>query len=288
MACSQYAYVRSYEQADPVLPNTYMVVRIDGKGFHKFSKEHDFEKPNDGLALELMNKAAQTVMNELRPDVTLSFGESDEYSFLLRRSCSLYNRRQSKLVTHIVSLFTSSYVYHWNDYFPQKRLKYPPSFDGRLVVYPGEKEVIDYFAWRQADTHINNLHNTTYWSLILQGNMSETQAHVRLDGTDSSDKNEILFQDFRIKYGTLPAMFRKGTTLAWDDVVDGARKKSRSELRALHVDIIASSFWRSVEGGDADRKAERTSAAKDPQEAVWQRQDRLLGSAGLGRRALES
>ena len=35
MAGSKYAYVRSFELPDPVLPNVFMVVRIDGKGFHK-------------------------------------------------------------------------------------------------------------------------------------------------------------------------------------------------------------------------------------------------------------
>lgn len=35
MAGSQYAYVRNFELPDPVLPNVYMVVRIDGKGFHR-------------------------------------------------------------------------------------------------------------------------------------------------------------------------------------------------------------------------------------------------------------
>lgn len=101
-----------------------------------------------------MNAAARHVMTDLRPDIILAFGESDEYSFLLRKSCSLYKRRQSKIVTHIVSLFTSAYVYNWPKYFEkeQKELKYPPSFDARLIVYPSEKEIRDYFAWRQVDS----------------------------------------------------------------------------------------------------------------------------------------
>lgn len=47
MACSRYEYVKGYEREDCVLPNVWIVVRVDGKGFHKFSKMHDFEKPND-------------------------------------------------------------------------------------------------------------------------------------------------------------------------------------------------------------------------------------------------
>jgi len=35
MAGSKFAYVRNFELPDSVLPNTFMIVRIDGKGFHK-------------------------------------------------------------------------------------------------------------------------------------------------------------------------------------------------------------------------------------------------------------
>jgi len=47
MACSRFEYVKSFEQDDSILPNVWIVIRIDGKKFHKFSKTHDFEKPND-------------------------------------------------------------------------------------------------------------------------------------------------------------------------------------------------------------------------------------------------
>lgn len=47
MANSRYEYVKGFELDDRILPNIWVVVRIDGKGFHKFAKAHDFEKPND-------------------------------------------------------------------------------------------------------------------------------------------------------------------------------------------------------------------------------------------------
>jgi hypothetical protein len=31
----RYEYVKAFEQADLLLPNTWIVVRIDGRGFHK-------------------------------------------------------------------------------------------------------------------------------------------------------------------------------------------------------------------------------------------------------------
>jgi hypothetical protein len=55
-------------------------------------------------------------------------------------------------LTTVVSQFTSSYVFNWTKHFPGVSLKYPPSFDGRIVLYPAEKAVRDYFSWRQADS----------------------------------------------------------------------------------------------------------------------------------------
>lgn len=54
MACSKYEYVKKFELDDTILPNVWIVIRVDGKGFHKFSAAHDFEKPND-LRGELIN-----------------------------------------------------------------------------------------------------------------------------------------------------------------------------------------------------------------------------------------
>jgi tRNA(His) guanylyltransferase len=111
-----------------------------------------------------MNHAAKAVMRELSSDIILAYGDSDEYrhttqrrfpnvndSFLLNRDCQLYSRREFKIISAFVSLFTSYYMFHWKDYFPDTLLKYPPSFDGRAVLYPDIKNVRDYFSWRQAD-----------------------------------------------------------------------------------------------------------------------------------------
>ena len=48
---------------------------------HRLSEEHDFAKPNDERALQLMDHAARDVMNEFK-DIVLAFGESDEYRFV--------------------------------------------------------------------------------------------------------------------------------------------------------------------------------------------------------------
>ncbi|TFK73229.1 tRNAHis guanylyltransferase [Pluteus cervinus] len=231
MANSKFAYVRNFELPDPLLPETYIVFRLDGHSFHRFSEVHDFTKPNDTRALELMDHAARSIMGEY-PDITLAFGESDEYSFLLRKSTALYNRRQAKLVSTFTSFFTSHYVFHWSTYFPNTPLQYPPTFDGRIVLYPAEKHVRDYFSWRQADTHINNLYNTVFWALVQQGGETTTQAHAILRGTVSKDKHEILFTRFGINYNTLDERFKKGSILVRELLDDQPKPPPQASIES--------------------------------------------------------
>ncbi|EDV57987.2 probable tRNA(His) guanylyltransferase [Drosophila erecta] len=240
MACSRFEYVKSFELDDSILPNVWIVIRIDGKKFHKFSKAHDFEKPNDENALNVMNAAATAVMQEFR-DIVLAYGQSDEYSFVFRKETAAFKRRAAKLLTYVTSLFSSSYVMQWPKWM-QLPLAYAPCFDGRVVLYPSEQNLKDYLSWRQADVHVNNLYNTAFWKLVLEKGLTNQQAEAKLRGTFSADKNELLFQEFGINYNNLPAMYRKGTILLRKRVILG--EKSRQAVVPLHEDLISSQFWK--------------------------------------------
>ncbi|KAF5270512.1 hypothetical protein FQA39_LY08390 [Lamprigera yunnana] len=242
MAKSKFEYVKSYESEDFLLPNCWIVVRVDGKGFHKFSEKHNFEKPNDLKALNLMNRAAMQVMLQYK-DIALSYGESDEYSFVFRKETELHNRRATKILTYVNSLFSSSYVFYWNNYFHNQKLLYPPSFDARIVLYPSNENLQDYLAWRQVDTHINNLYNTTFWALIQKGNLTNKEAEQRLSGSSSSDKNEILFSEFGINYNNEPLMYKKGTILLRKKINNPRNDRLQQVIFPLHEDMVQNRFW---------------------------------------------
>jgi len=232
MALSRFEYVKKFEADDSLLRECWIVVRIDGKGFHKFSSKHDFEKPNDKKALDLMNTCAKVVIKDVS-DIVLAYGQSDEYSFVFKKNTSLYGRRSAKIVTTVVSIFSSAYVHNWSTYF-DTALQMIPSFDGRAVLYPNEKTIRDYLSWRQADCHINNLYNTTFWSLVLKGGLSNQEAQKRILHTQAKDKNEILFSEFGINYNNEPEQFRKGTILI---------KNPGSNVQESNQDLIGDHFW---------------------------------------------
>ncbi|KAL1871306.1 hypothetical protein VTK73DRAFT_2138 [Phialemonium thermophilum] len=270
MANSKFEYVRLFEQQDGLLPNTWIVVRIDGRGFTKFATRYGFEKPNDKRALDLMNAAAKMVMTELS-DITIAYGSSDEFSFVFHKSCILFERRASKLVSTIVSTFTAYYIHYWPTYFPDTLLTPPlPSFDGRAICYPSVQNLRDYMSWRQVDCHINNLYNTTFWSLIQLGGLDAKEAEKTLAGTLAADKNEILFSRFKINYNNEPEMFKKGSVLFRDyelvepgthnaaeeaenlaipvqqsktQAENDKKKRAKARVTVEHLDIIKDDFW---------------------------------------------
>ena len=241
MAKSKYEYVKKFEEKDSCLPNCWIVIRIDGHNFHSFASKHSYKKPNDENGLNLMSQAAKDVMKEFR-DIIISYGQSDEYSFVLKRSATQFSRRKSKLVSNIVSLFTSAFVFNWQKYF-QMELELLPSFDGRAVVYPSLENIRDYLSWRQADCHINNLYNTCFWALVQHGGLTNKEAEQRLKDTLSAHKNEILFSEFGINYNNEPELFRKGTVMFWDFPEHNSDLRKRKFIKKCHIDIIGDQFW---------------------------------------------
>lgn len=66
----------------------------------RFADKHNFAKPNDLRALNLMNKAASNVLQQFS-EVVVAYGQSDEYSFIFHPAASSYNRR-ARLLLHVL------------------------------------------------------------------------------------------------------------------------------------------------------------------------------------------
>ncbi|KAG8383435.1 hypothetical protein BUALT_Bualt04G0012900 [Buddleja alternifolia] len=227
-------YLKSFQYESRLMPNTWIVIRIDGCHFHRFSEVHEFEKPNDAHALDLMNSCATSVLEEFK-DIVFAYGVSDEYS---------------EIVSAVVSFFSSMYTMKWKEFFPQKEMNFSPYFDGRAVCYPSCQILRDYLAWRQVDCHINNQYNTSFWMLVKSGK-SKSEAQNYLKGTQAQEKNELLVQLSGIVdyYNTLPLMFRRGSSVYWDKVMEMVDNKeggvgiSHMIVVVKYCNIIENRFW---------------------------------------------
>ncbi|GAW79369.1 hypothetical protein, conserved [Plasmodium gonderi] len=256
MANSKFAYVKQFEEEKRILLNCYFIVRIDGSDFKKFTKTHVYTKPNDIRGLNLMNSCAKKVMNKF-DEIDLAYGHSDEYSFLFRKKAKIWNRRYDKILTNVVSYFTSSFIYQWKFFFSEQELVYPPCFDARIIIFPTEKETKDYFSWRQVDCHINTQYNECFWNLIQKANYSKDEAYKFLLTTQKKEKNELLFSRFGINYNDLPEIFRRGSII----IRNSAANTTRAEV---NTDIAIDCVEKQKQGrGDEDLKAPIVEEKRD-------------------------
>lgn len=179
MANSKYEYVKRFEVEDEVMYPNIIVVQIAGRNFHRFSEEHGFEKPNDEKALNLMNASATKVLENFS-DVVFGYGFSDEYSFVLKKETTFYQRRASKILSIIVSFFSSTYVTKWKE-FSQKELSVPPSFHSRVINCASMEVLQAYLLWRQTECHISNQYNTCLWKLVFSGKSEKEAKEILKD-----------------------------------------------------------------------------------------------------------
>jgi tRNA(His) guanylyltransferase len=103
------------------------------------------------------------------------------------------------------------------------------------------------------------MYNTCFWALVLQGGRTVQEANKDLSvspptlpkrrvvgrswrvaanplllppqGTVSSQKQELLYSQFGINYNNLDPMFRKGSTLVWQDEAPPPPAEQEGEVR---------------------------------------------------------
>ncbi|GJU66125.1 tRNA(His) guanylyltransferase 1-like protein isoform X1 [Tanacetum coccineum] len=202
--------------------------------YGRFSQVHEFKKPNDEKALNLMNSCAVSMCKEL-PHIMLAYGFGNEYSFIFRPETDHYNRRASKLVSVIVSLFTSSYRMKWTEFFPNKDMRSGAFFEGEVLCLKRTSDIQAYLAFKQRECYENNLTNTCFWKLVASGKSEQERTRCwRCESEKGKGKNEILFQQLGINYNDLPDMFRQGSCIL-KTVVD-----DRRQIIVVHAENIAS------------------------------------------------
>jgi tRNA(His) guanylyltransferase len=193
---------REYFHGLTVLPGAWIVIRVDGRGFSKFTEQR-FEKPFDARFSDLMVSTAQTMLTELGG--RYAYTESDEISVLFDLGLDLFGRGVEKLVSVSAGLASATFTHLVGE---------PAGFDSRLWVGVGVSDVVDYFSWRQADAARCALNGWCYWTLRKAGR-SRQQATAALDQASTSDKNELLFQQ-GINFNEVPAWQRRGIGLWWE------------------------------------------------------------------------
>jgi len=180
--------------------DVWTVVRVDGRGFSRFTQQH-FQKPFDERFHQLMTATAQALLEEW--EGLYAYVESDEISLLLPLHWSHFHRSVEKLVSLTAATASAAFSLASNR---------KAHFDSRLWI--GDKEnLLDYFRWRQSDAGRCALNGWCYWTLRNEG--QSVQAATDVLDKQTTEQKYALLQARGIVFHELPAWQSDGAGLYW-------------------------------------------------------------------------
>lgn len=202
--------MRIYETTNDrsVLPNIYIVARIDGRGFTKLTKESvDFDVPFDVRFRDYMIETVRHLM-DCGFKIIYGYTQSDEISLLFDLNDNAFSRKVRKLVSVLAGEASAKF---------STLLGIPAAFDCRISELPNLDLVIDYFRWRNEDATRNSLNAHCYW-LLRKQSYSPAEAARYLSSKSIAEKNEILFQA-GINFNDLALWQKRGVGLYWKEFI---------------------------------------------------------------------
>ena len=190
------------ETAQTFCPNTWLYVRIDGRGFSKFTK--GLKRPYDERLSNLMVKTTEYLVSETNARV--GYTQSDETSLLIYNrygnDSAIFDVKKQKLVSIIAGLTSSYFNRHLPNYIPEKmdygRL---PVFDCRIFSVPNDVEAMNAIYWRELECVKNSI------SMAAHDNFSHKELHKK----NSKDMKDMLLNCKGISWDEYPEFFKYGT-----------------------------------------------------------------------------
>ena len=157
---------------------SYMVARLDGRGFTKLTNRMD--KPFSTVFNIRMCDTVKHLMG-CGFNILYAYTQSDEISLLFHPSENSFNRKTRKFISILAgeasAVFTLSFGH-------------PAVFDCRISALPDVGTAVDYFRWRQSDCLRNALNSMCYHALRNDG-QSSRQATKTLKGVPVKEKKQL-------------------------------------------------------------------------------------------------
>ncbi|MBQ7928851.1 MAG: guanylyltransferase [Methanobrevibacter sp.] len=163
--------------------NSKIIVRLDGRSFHKLARDLNLVKPYDENFYRVISEVCRDLFEEFSAEFVYTF--SDEISLLLDKIP--FDGRVEKINSVMASFTSSSFVMHYDTQF-----KKPPAFDSRIIPI-NDGDILNYFKWRQDESWRNcvNSHGISY----LKNKYSNTEANDKINGMNLNDIHEFLFEN---------------------------------------------------------------------------------------------
>lgn len=204
-----------------LIPRMPVIIRIDGKAFHTFTR--GFDRPYDEVLVASMQETMKKLCENIQGCV-LGYTQSDEITLVLvdykrLESSSWFDYNIQKCASIAASMATLYFnqafrnsVYHITNsnlemlgistYFEKliEAMHKGAMFDARVFNVPKE-EVTNCLLWRQNDAVRNSI------QMLGQANFS----HKELQGKSSNDIQNMLFSEKGINWNDYRTTLRRGS-----------------------------------------------------------------------------
>lgn len=178
-----------------------LVVRLDGKSFHTFTK--GLKRPYDERLSSLMVETTKALVDRFQAKV--GYTQSDEITLVWHIECDgsaefpfdgRFQKMESLLAAHATAVFNQKLPVC----LPEKAGQLP-IFDARAFVVPNLMEAYHALLWRQQDATKNAI------SMAAQSMFS----HKALQKKNSSEMQEMMWSQHGVNFNDYPAFFKRGT-----------------------------------------------------------------------------
>ena len=181
-------------------PETFIVARLDGHNFSNLTKRMKIEKPFDVRFRDLMVATTTHVMKNTPFVCSYGYTESDEISLLLRDSTHLFGRRIQKYTSLLAGMASAFFTHNMGG-------EEIAAFDCRVMAFPREDNVQDYFLSRMKDSERNALNGWCYYTVLKE--TTADQARGRLYRMSAAQQHDLLFRH-GINYNNIDAWQKRG------------------------------------------------------------------------------
>lgn len=197
-----------------------LVVRLDGKSFHTFTK--GLKRPYDERLSNLMVETSKALVDRFQAKV--GYTQSDEITLLWNIDCDgsaefPFDGRFQKMESLLAAYSTAFFNKKLAEYLPEKSNELP-IFDARAFVVPNLMEAYHAILWRQQDATKNAI------SMAAQSMFS----HKALQNKNSSEMQEMMWQAYDVNFNDYPPFFKRGTFVRR---VKRERMLTEAELAAI-------------------------------------------------------
>ncbi|RLE84353.1 MAG: guanylyltransferase [Thermoprotei archaeon] len=186
--------------------NVPVIIRCDGRNFHRLARDLSLEKPYDKSFIENIIEAAKEIYREgFNPNLIYLF--SDEINFVFVSELP-FNRRLEKILSIIPSIVSSkltSILYLTRKYYNVV------SFDARAIPLPKE-EIVGYLQWRQSEAWRNCINSYAYFALLANG-CTPKEATRKLEGLKCGERQKIVFKMLKINLNNIPEWQKRGVLI---------------------------------------------------------------------------